>query len=72
MKTVLVSLAAVAALASAAFASPEPRCWYGQNSKSCVAFQSTNGTRTGDEKFSKDRGGDVRETDHNRATTRPY
>ena len=66
MKTILVSLAAVGLLASSAFASSEPRCWYGQNSPSCVASQSTNATRTGDSKAKSVMGNEVREFDHER------
>lgn len=74
MKKILLSLAAVAALSSAAFASSEPRCWYGQNAPSCVEFQSTNatGNDSGPTLDDKNRGNDVREFDHERETTRPY
>lgn len=44
MKTVLVSLAAAGLLASSAFASSEPRCWYGNDRPFCRSFQSTNAT----------------------------
>lgn len=71
MKTVLLSLAAVAALSSAAFASSEPRCWYGQNAPACVDSQSTNATRK-EAPVKSNLDQNVREFDHDRETTRPY
>ncbi len=74
MKKILLSLAAVAALSSAAFASSGPRCWSGQDGPSCAGFQSTNatGNDSGPLLDDKNRGNDAREFDHERETTRPY
>lgn len=68
MKSIaLAASAALLALSGAsANASSEPRCWYGENSPSCVASQDTNATRTGDEKANTVTGNEVREFDHER------
>lgn len=71
MKTVLVSLAAAGLLASSAFASSEPRCWYGQNAPACREFQRTDATNLGGGLKSVTGNGE-REFDHERETTRPY